>query len=433
VSRLGERSKAVSGRITFAEGLASSYEAFLETRALADRRNKASLVLDEDEEVPLATEVGGRRLGWYFGRLQDSLPGSRMFAQHPKVNPTVERALDLWDDGEKVLVFCHFRHTGKALEQHLSTALRERLRKRAQEAMGTSEAEADKRLTALSDRFEPERPLHRELRAHVDQLLEDATELKPEERDRIFEVVRRFVRTPSFLVRYFPLQRAQASDLLAQALSKPDRSGLSLSDKIANFASFMVDRCTESERRDYLDALENIVTGARRGLATIEDATERLPNIRLVNGGTGSDERRRLMLAFNAPFFPEVFVASSVMAEGVDLHLECRHIIHHDLCWNPSTLEQRTGRVDRIGAKAERVHQPIQVYLPFVSGTQDEKMFRVVRDRERWFQVLMGDDYKVDDVTADRIAARVPLPERAARGLAMRLEVEGTSGARRNC
>ena len=30
------------------------------------------------------------------------------------------------------------------------------------------------------------------------------------------------------------------------------------------------------------------------------------------------------------------------------------HMIHHDLCWNPSNLEQRTGRIDRIGAKAER-------------------------------------------------------------------------------
>ena len=50
------------------------------------------------------------------------------------------------------------------------------------------------------------------------------------------------------------------------------------------------------------------------------------------------------MLAFNTPFFPEVLVASSVMAEGVDLQQDCRHVIHHDLDWNPSTLEQRTGR-----------------------------------------------------------------------------------------
>lgn len=80
------------------------------------------------------------------------------------------------------------------------------------------------------------------------------------------------------------------------------------------------------------------------------------------------------------------------MAEGVDLHLNCRHIIHHDLDWNPSSLEQRTGRVDRLGSKAERSGQPIKVYLPYVEGCQDEKLFRVVMDRERWFGIVMGAD-----------------------------------------
>ena len=91
------------------------------------------------------------------------------------------------------------------------------------------------------------------------------------------------------------------------------------------------------------------------------------------------------------PFFPEVLVASSVMAEGVDLHQDCRHVIHHDLDWNPSTLEQRTGRIDRIGSKAEAVQQPVVIYEPYLGGTHDEKMFRVVKDRERWFGVVMGE------------------------------------------
>jgi SNF2 family DNA or RNA helicase len=103
--------------------------------------------------------------------------------------------------------------------------------------------------------------------------------------------------------------------------------------------------------------------------------------------------------------------------------LNCRHIIHHDLCWNPSTLEQRTGRVDRIGAKAEIAGQPIQVYLPFIAETQDEKMYRVVMDRERWFNVVMGEDYKVDIRTTDKLASRIPFPEAAASELAFDLRV----------
>ena len=129
------------------------------------------------------------------------------------------------------------------------------------------------------------------------------------------------------------------------------------------------------------------------------------------------------MLTFNTPFYPDVLIASSVLAEGVDLHLNCRHIIHHDLCWNPSTLEQRTGRVDRIGAKAEKCGQPIFVYMPYISETQDEKMYRVVIDRERWFKVLMGEKYEVDIGTTDKMAARILLPEYLAEQLSLKLEV----------
>jgi superfamily II DNA/RNA helicase len=129
------------------------------------------------------------------------------------------------------------------------------------------------------------------------------------------------------------------------------------------------------------------------------------------------------MLAFNTPFFPEVLVASSVMAEGVDLHLDCRNVIHHDLDWNPSVLEQRTGRVDRLGSKGEVTKQPIHVYEPFLEATQDEKLFRVVKDRERWFNVVMGEHLELDEWATDQIAARAEFPAEAAAELAFRLEV----------
>ena len=62
-------------------------------------------------------------------------------------------------------------------------------------------------------------------------------------------------------------------------------------------------------------------------------------------------------------------------------------------------------------------------YLPFVAETQDEKQYRVVMDRERWFRVVMGDDYRTDALTTEAIASRVPLPEAAAAGLRFLLDV----------
>jgi len=67
-------------------------------------------------------------------------------------------------------------------------------------------------------------------------------------------------------------------------------------------------------------------------------------NVQLANGSVSPETRRGLMLAFNAPFFPEVLIASSVMSEVVDLQQECCHVIHHDLDWNPSAPEQTLVR-----------------------------------------------------------------------------------------
>lgn len=118
---------------------------------------------------------------------------------------------------------------------------------------------------------------------------------------------------------------------------------------------------------EILTALTRVTTGDIQDRSDLNPGEESsagdafLPNVRLANGSVPSDRRRTLMLGFNSPFFPEVLIATAVMSEGVDLHLECRHVIHHDLDWSPSTLEQRTGRVDRIASKSERVGQPVEI------------------------------------------------------------------------
>lgn len=220
---------------------------------------------------------------------------------------------------------------------------------------------------------------------------------------------------------------------VAVALDTQDQSGLTLRRLLENFCNFLEVHCGEEDRRQYIDALDTVQTGAYSGqdAANSFSDDERqgshpeslVPNVRLVNGATGTETRQRLMLTFNTPFYPEILIASSVLAEGVDLHLTCRHVIHHDLCWNPSTLEQRTGRIDRIGAKAEQCGAPIDVYLPYIGETQDEKQYRVVMDRERWFNVVMGGEVKMDARTTDKLAERIPLPQAVVQALTFRLDL----------
>ncbi len=145
--------------------------------------------------------------------------------------------------------------------------------------------------------------------------------------------------------------------------------------------------------------------------------------VRLVYGKTKEETRERVMLAFNSPLFPEILVSSKVLGEGVDLHRFCRHVIHHDLDWNPSVVEQRTGRLDRIRCLAEIDGEPIVIYEPFIAGSADERKYRVVRDRQRWFQIVMGQGYSFDEGMAEDLAWRLPLPEAIGRELIFDLAV----------
>lgn len=419
-------------RATFAEGLASSYEAFLETRRNSQRNGSKRVVSDEDPDLPNDTLVSpGSSLAWYLNRLQAALPSPEQYAGHPKIEPTVKRACDIWEAGEKVLVFCHYKATGTALASHISAALSARIRRRAAAAIGCRESKVDHELELLGNRFEPNRPLYSVLEKTVRDLLDPYDVFTPEERDDIFDVIRRFVRTPSFLIRFFPVAARDINTAFAEALQREDGSGLSLMQRLRGFADLLAYRCQAELRASYLTALKEMRTGVRYGRKRPDEAEDPIalqPTVRRATGDDGFEERQRSLRGFNSPFFPEILVASSVLAEGVDLQLDCRHVIHHDLCWNPSTLEQRTGRIDRIGAKADRAGRPILVYLPYIAETQDEKMYRVVRDRERWFQVVMGGEYVVDESVTDKAALRVPLPEAAAAELAFRLEVWRETG-----
>jgi superfamily II DNA/RNA helicase len=52
-----------------------------------------------------------------------------------------------------------------------------------------------------------------------------------------------------------------------------------------------------------------------------------------------------------------VLAATDVAAEGLNLQARCRLVVSLELPWSPSRLEQRAGRVDRIGQS-----RPVRVW-----------------------------------------------------------------------
>lgn len=416
-------------RPVFAEGLSSCYEAFLETR-------KKGIINKLDVDDKLNEEIiQDTKIIWYLDNIEKSIKDSfsKEIINHPKINAVVDKAINLWLKGEKVLIFCHYIQTGKALRKYISLRIELLIKQKVSKEIGCSENNVFDELEKIGNRFESEKYLlRREFDNRINNILNDYKQLE-NHREDIIDIIRRYFKSPSFLLRFYPLEKGtDKSELLDEAFSKKDISGLTLKEIINNFLYFLNYHCRfDREREKFIKALKSVQPGGIRiddkNFYTEEEIDKGtsilMPNVRLVNGKTKQEFRNRLMLTFNTPFYPDILISSSVLAEGVDLHLNCRNIIHHDLCWNPSTLEQRTGRVDRIGAKVEQCGVPINVYLPYISETQDEKMYKVVKDRGRWFNILMGENYKEDFITTEKLANRIPLPDTVMNTLKFNLAV----------
>jgi SNF2 family DNA or RNA helicase len=108
------------------------------------------------------------------------------------------------------------------------------------------------------------------------------------------------------------------------------------------------------------------------------------PNCRIASftGGMGEDNRERLKAQFNADPDEEplrILIATDAAREGVNLQNHCKHLIHFDIPWNPSKLEQRNGRIDR---KLQRSPQVWCHYFVLEDRPEDRVMDVLVKKTE---------------------------------------------------
>jgi ERCC4-related helicase/predicted nucleic acid-binding protein len=415
------------------EALCSSYEAFRFTRGNRDAEK------DDLDEIQQAT-LDLSHSDWYLSEFDLALE-RYSGSNHPKVDATVRKVVDLWEAGEKVLVFAFYRQTCRALRIHISREIERRVMVHGQRLLTTANhkggyKEVDRLVKRIQDRYfdVPGSPGRRAIDAGLAEIMSERgrsiekAQMNLEQKEILSDVMRRFLRVATTLIRCFPISELDSispAKAVAKTLDYTDGSGISWRRKFDDFIEFLTDRCSSEERRLFLEAARRTETGGIR----VEDGEEEdsesqsgqvtLANVQVAMGTTRRDTRARLMRAFNTPFFPDILVCSKVMGEGVDLQRFCRHVIHHDLDWNPSSIEQRTGRIDRLGCKAEGRH-PIVVYLPYLSGTADERQYQVMSDREMWFRVVMGQDEVAKLITADS-TKEFPLPCTVSEELSFKL------------
>lgn len=118
-----------------------------------------------------------------------------------------------------------------------------------------------------------------------------------------------------------------------------------------------------TEYRDTVEAILAIVPAGRRAAA--------------ITGATPLDDRRSAIDAFTRGNL-DVLVATDTAGEGLNLQQRCRLVIDLELPWNPLRLEQRVGRVDRLG-QARRVHA---IHL-VLNGSIEERVLDRLRERQR--------------------------------------------------
>jgi len=159
---------------------------------------------------------------------------------------------------------------------------------------------------------------------------------------------------------------------------------------------------------DTLDDLRDRLVGAYRSqLATFTGAGGRIFR---ENEGWVDISKRDLVDAIRSRRVT-VLLATDAASEGLNLQA-CSWLINYDAPWNPMRVEQRIGRIDRLGQARDVVH--VRSY--FIPNTVEESVYAALAARIDDFRDLLGDLQPILGATerAFQYIFRTPRHEREA-------------------
>lgn len=122
--------------------------------------------------------------------------------------------------------------------------------------------------------------------------------------------------------------------------------------------------------------------------------------LEMIYGGMPNDQREPIKAAFQAnpkESAVRILLATDAASEGVNLQNHCSKLIHFEIPWNPNRMEQRNGRVDRHGQKADEVH----IYHFVGRGFDTARVSGKVGELEADLEFLMRAALKVETIRED--------------------------------
>ncbi len=129
----------------------------------------------------------------------------------------------------------------------------------------------------------------------------------------------------------------------------------------------------------------------------------------------GSTDKASILEDFERPDGPTVLLSSEVGGEGIDLQFAWA-LVNYDLPWNPMRVEQRIGRLDRLGQRSPRV----AIWNLIHENTIDDRIYNRLLLRLGIFERALGGleaviGERITELTRDLFTHRLSPAEEEAR------------------
>jgi SNF2 family DNA or RNA helicase len=108
-------------------------------------------------------------------------------------------------------------------------------------------------------------------------------------------------------------------------------------------------------------------------------------NLKIVQfiGGLNREEKTEIVKQFKGD--ADILISTDTGAEGLNFQF-CRNLINYDLPWNPMSVEQRIGRLDRIGQERD-----MNIYSFATQGTMEEHIVDLIINKMCCVGLVIGE------------------------------------------
>lgn len=288
-------------------------------------------------------------------------------SEHPKVSKTVNLAFNNFLQGEKTLIFCQRLPTVDAIKEAFELKI---------------------------ERFKKELNIYQYIDKSKDSLktIDDVIDLAAQINSYATWKGNRSIPFASFET--LRLHFKDPSNNNEKIIENYDARLIWLINTISDHIAYR-----KNSEINYKQQLETYMTAMNEEDTT--SAEQGRPKVAVVSKLTGRTEfQTEILNNFSSPFYPVVLICSPVSQEGVDMHKFCSTVILHDLNWNPAVMEQRVGRLDRVGSYASVHQSPVDIYVPFLADSYDEYQYSSVLQRAEMQELVFGrnDNVITDDM-----------------------------------